>query len=137
MSAYTLKCRHLVHCSWPFPQRPGAELPEGAHWQRPEVRTEGKRLSAGVQHDAAVEPFAGDFTQLSEPLKVDGTDRCCGLDLDASQAAIVGLEHDVDLPPAVGTEVKELDSRPAPAELLRELACHEGLQERTHRRGLL
>ena len=95
------------------PSRGGAELPEGAQ-ACPQVRAERKRLAAGVQHDAAVEPLPGDFAQRSESLEIGGPTIAAAY-LDAGQAAIVGLEHDVDLPgPAVGTEVKDLGRRTTP-----------------------
>src|SRR5712691_10980763 len=122
--------------SSPFPHRPRAKLPEGAHGQSPEVRTEGKRLAARVEHDAAVEPLPGDFTERFEAFQIADTDRCRALHLDAGQAAIIGLEHEIHLHAAMGAEVKELGSRPAPTELFRELTRHERLQERTHRRRL-
>src|SRR5439155_23177342 len=94
---------------------------------------EGHAFATGVQHDAAMEPLPADLAQRIEALEIRRADRARSPDLDPDEAAVAGLEDDVHLPSGVRPEMEELGPRPAPAELLLDLARREALEQRAER----
>lgn len=94
------------------------------------------RGGAGVQDDPGDETLAEPVPELSQPLDIARGDGCGRLDLDRGDAAIVGLQDEVDLDTVTVPAVEQPGVPLGPGELAAKLSADEPFQQQPGHLGV-
>ena len=89
-----------------------------------------------VEHQPTNEFVARRLLQFAQPRKVPATQRRGRLDLDADDASLLILEHEVDLITLFRTKMREGHACIAPADQLAQFGPDEALEERAEALGI-